>query len=387
MSTFTCSLCLTNREFSTFITYFRHITLFHQNESEFQISCNLNSKCGVLYRTFSAYKSHVYRHHSSELTTKANSNVLNTVVIDNREQNDKDLNIEMDLIYNDDDYDDELYLSNNPTELDLSKGDTGKLFSNINQENEMTTMFDVKRSYTSFILQLREEFFVPKSTSNAISSYITTLMNHLQGLFEQQAFIYGSDNVLSSSTLNRNVKVVKLETLKDTIEEVSRSIETITKNDYQFVKNCEEYFGYKPPVDIIVSNPNEETEHGYFIPLDKTLFSMLNSQPLLFQVLDNIQQQRTAAEDNDDLMFSIRDGCNGSRIDENSLLIQLYLDDIGITNPLGSKRDQHKMSMMYFELEDIPDQYRSKLDFINLVGICESKILKVEIFITNFMIM
>jgi hypothetical protein len=329
----------------------------------------------------------VYRHHSSELTTKANSNVLNTVVIDNREQNDKDLNIEMDLIYNDDDYDDELYLSNNPTELDLSKGDTGKLFSNINQENEMTTMFDVKRSYTSFILQLREEFFVPKSTSNAISSYITTLMNHLQGLFEQQAFIYGSDNVLSSSTLNRNVKVVKLETLKDTIEEVSRSIETITKNDYQFVKNCEEYFGYKPPVDIIVSNPNEETEHGYFIPLDKTLFSMLNSQPLLFQVLDNIQQQRTAAEDNDDLMFSIRDGCNGSRIDENSLLIQLYLDDIGITNPLGSKRDQHKMSMMYFELEDIPDQYRSKLDFINLVGICESKILKVEIFITNFMIM
>jgi hypothetical protein len=77
-------------------------------------------------------------------------------------------------------------------------------------------------------------------------------------------------------------------------------------------------------------------------------------------------------------MFSIRDAYHGIRLDDDHILVQLYLDDIGLTNLLGSKRDQHKMTMIYFTLEDIPDQYRSKLDFIQLVGICESRILKVK---------
>jgi len=128
MSTFACPLCFTDREFSNFSIYFRHITSFHQNESGFEISCNLNSTCGVSYRTFSAYKSHVYRHHSSELTTKTNSDISKIVVTDDKEQNDKD------LIYNDDD-DDELYLLKDAIELDLSKDVTEELFdSNVNQE-------------------------------------------------------------------------------------------------------------------------------------------------------------------------------------------------------------------------------------------------------------
>lgn len=106
---------------------------------------------------------------------------------------------------------------------------------------------------------------------------------------------------------------------------------------------------------------------------------MLNCKPLVLEILQNIQQQRSSTEYDADLMLSIRDGYHGNRLDHDNLLVQLYLDDIGLTNPLGSKRDQHKMSMVYFSLEDIPDKYRSKIDFIQLVGICESKILKVKI--------
>ena len=65
-------------------------------------------------------------------------------------------------------------------------------------------------------------------------------------------------------------------------------------------------------------------------------------------------------------------------LDHDILLIRLYLNDISLTNPIGSQRDNHKMTMVYFLLEDIPDQYRSKIDFIQLVGICESKFLKVK---------
>lgn len=82
-------------------------------------------------------------------------------------------------------------------------------------------------------------------------------------------------------------------------------------------------------------------------------------------------------------MFSIRNGYYGSKTDDDHLLIQLYIDDISLTNPLGAKRDQQKYSMIYFTIEDVPDYHRSKLDSIQLVGICNSKILKVKDFI-NF---
>lgn len=106
---------------------------------------------------------------------------------------------------------------------------------------------------------------------------------------------------------------------------------------------------------------------------------MLNYEPFVTQILENIEYQHTVTEHDNDLMFSIRDAYSGNRLDEDTLLIQLYLDDISLTNPIGSKKDMHKMCMVYFTLEDIPDQYRSKIDFIQLVGICESKILKVKL--------
>jgi hypothetical protein len=81
--------------------------------------------------------------------------------------------------------------------------------------------------------------------------------------------------------------------------------------------------------------------------------------------------------------LSSRDGCYGSKIDDDSLTIQLYLNNTGLTNPIGAKKDQHKLSMMSFSLEDMPDQYRSQLDFIHLVGLCQSKILKVKYLMLN----
>ncbi|CAF1634129.1 unnamed protein product, partial [Rotaria magnacalcarata] len=88
-------------------------------------------------------------------------------------------------------------------------------------------------------------------------------------------------------------------------------------------------------------------------------------------------EKKEATIKDDDLMFAFLDGDYGSRIDDDSLFIQLYVDDIGLTNPIGVKNDRHKMFMVYFSLEDFPDQYRSQLEQIYLVAACESGILKV----------
>ncbi|CAF3976229.1 unnamed protein product [Adineta steineri] len=229
-----------------------------------------------------------------------------------------------------------------------------------------------------FILKLREEYLLPQGVTNIISTYIVTLIRHLEILLNKKAvlpsaYIYSSS---TSSVPKQNQKIIQIYQLHETLNDLSNIIESISKNNYQFIKNCEKYLNNDSPEQVILSSPDETIEHAYFIPIDRTISSMLNSQPLLSEILENIQQQRISVENDSDLMLSIRDGHYGNRFDEDSLLIQFYLNDIGLTNPLGAKRDKHKMTMVYFCLEDVPDKYRSKLNFIQLVAVCESKHLK-----------
>lgn len=163
MSSFICPLCSITRDFSTFSTFFRHIMVFHQNGSRFHITCDIKSSCGVSYRTFSAYKSHIYRHHSSLLhLTDLVSDIIDVnSAVDTRRQ-EFDLNIGSSSSYNDD-----INLTNNDDYIDLyiqeeeddTTNDESLLESLFNQENEETTILHIKKSYISFILQIQEEFF------------------------------------------------------------------------------------------------------------------------------------------------------------------------------------------------------------------------------------
>jgi hypothetical protein len=67
MASFTCSLCFHRRDFRSFLELFRHVGIFHRNEPSFQVTCNLSPSCGITYKTYAAYKAHVYRHHYSSL--------------------------------------------------------------------------------------------------------------------------------------------------------------------------------------------------------------------------------------------------------------------------------------------------------------------------------
>ena len=365
MASFVCSLCSTNRDFDSLAKLFKHITLYHQNDPNFGITCDLHSTCGNLYRSYSGYKAHIYRKHSNELhSTSIPKNKSNITSVEDAATND-DFNDDAQSISSNDDQEDMVFKAASSCNNDI------KILDSISE---------IKKRHISFLLQLREEFLLPKKTMNIISSYIVTLFNDTQDLLEKKKFNYSADicSSTSSSSKKQDKEAIEFDQLKHTFNHICYAIESINKNEYQFIKNCEEYFGYSSPEEIIVSEPGEDLERGYFIPVEKTLSSMLSSQPLIFKIIENIQRQQTASDNDPDLMFSIRDGYNGGRIDHESLLLQLYVDDIGLTNPIGVKRDQHKLSMIYFAIEDVPDQYRSKIEFIQLLAICDSRILKVN---------
>lgn len=385
MSSFVCPLCSTNRDFTTFHKMFQHITLYHQNEPNFKISCDIDTKCGVLYRTYSAYKSHVYRSHSSLLhSTKQfgkffhisgsneeqqidHLNVTPQAIVDDVDDEEEDDDLES--IFFEDDDDDEIF-------FDQSCSSN----SNFIDKQNSKSLFNIKRSYVSFILQLREEFLLPKYTVNVISTYLISLLHHTQDLVKEKAFLYSSnDHFKATSSQTNSKQAISFDDLELTFKDICNTIESVAKNEYQFLRHCETYLKFSPAEEIPLSSSGEQPQYGYFIPVDKSLSLMLQSKSLVVQTLENIHRQRLLTEQDSDLMFSIRDGRYGHRVDSDNLLIQLYVDDIGLTNPLGSKRDRHKLCMCYFSIEDIPDKYRSKLDFIQLVGICESNILKVKI--------
>ncbi|CAF0986734.1 unnamed protein product [Rotaria sordida] len=241
MSSFICPLCLTNQDFVSLAKMFPHVTLYHQNESDFEITCDLHGTCGALYRTYAAYKSHIYRQplfgfHLPEKTTTTTTTSM------------------LFLITNSDD--------NNASD-----------FANDDPESLST-----KDDYETI-------FYNPVSSFSSISDYYSSA---------------------SSSSQKQNKKAIKFDQLKHTLNDICNAIESITKNEYQFIKHYETYFSYSSPEEITVSSPGEVSERGYFIPIDKTLFSILNSQPFILKILKNIEQQRITTEYDAGLMFAIK---------------------------------------------------------------------------------
>ncbi|CAF4009238.1 unnamed protein product, partial [Rotaria sp. Silwood1] len=152
-------------------------------------------------------------------------------------------------------------------------------------------------------------------------------------------------------------------------------INSISKNEYNFLKQCKKYFDYQPPTEIVL---NTTEERAYYIPLKQSLSSMLQNGQLMQAIIDNINSLSTRAAKDNDLILSNRQSrsvkSNLSRqTNSNSLLLKLYTDGIGITNPIGAKKDSHKFTCFYYLLDDLPDIVRSQVNSIGLHCICYTK--------------
>ncbi|CAF3406367.1 unnamed protein product, partial [Rotaria sp. Silwood2] len=253
MASFVCPLCLNNREITTFWKFFRHITLFHQNERGFHITCDLSSSCGMSYRTYSAYKAHIYRHHASELhlMEKKHDNVYIFSEDDDQQQGNNPNN-KTSLVVDDEDnglvqndnrqhslLKDNIELDFLQDDQEETNDDTTTLFqTSFNQKKDIITIADIQKTYLLFMLQLREEFFLPKSKINSISSYIATLLHHVQSLIQQNVIIDDShfDSQISSSIVYKSHKrIVELDEVNIIMNQVCDVVEATTRNEYQFL--------------------------------------------------------------------------------------------------------------------------------------------------------
>jgi hypothetical protein len=87
----------------------------------------------------------------------------------------------------------------------------------------------MKKSYISFVLQLREELLLPKSVMSIISTSIVTLIHEIQLLSEKKSFDYSADSYSSttSSFRKQNQKVIEIHQLQQTLKDICDAIELI----------------------------------------------------------------------------------------------------------------------------------------------------------------
>ena len=114
-------------------------------------------------------------------------------------------------------------------------------------------------------------------------------------------------------------------------------------------------------------------EYFYYIPLLGTLEIQLSSQKLLNVVLNGPQfRNGIVLSDFSDGSFFRSHELFGN--DDTALKILLYYDDVNLCNPLTNK--VHKITLLYYQLANLPIEYRSKLNSIYLLGVCKTEHIK-----------
>ncbi|CAF4524634.1 unnamed protein product [Rotaria sp. Silwood2] len=364
-----CQLCINAPAYCSFDSLYTHINLGHGNDPSFKFRCELTPLCGSIYRTLPSYKSHIYKNHR-ELIVKS----LDTV--DTFSTSNDDSNNNFALSYADDyEFDHERTNNDNnenlqsTNEYDEEMEVDYPLFTKAILEHD-DAPFDMRKFqkyYTGFLLELREQHLLSQNIIRSVTSNFSILFNIVLKIIKST----GSG---ANSATTAAVPIIKVEGI---INQIIRTIEGAAKNEYQFIKSCKEFFQYEEPHKIEL---NESGDCGYIIPIKKSIQNFLNKPDVIDLLVKNINETILTTKKDKDLLLTYRDGtaaATNKSLEKNinSFLLQLYSDDVSVTNPIGPKKDEKKLSLFYYILDDLPPIIRSLLNSISLFGICLSKLL------------
>ena len=100
----------------------------------------------------------------------------------------------------------------------------------------------------------------------------------------------------SSSSIGLSIP---LENIMKLISQINALMSDIAKNEYQFLKCCENYFGYVAPLKIKL---NDQNEYGYYVPMTQSIKQLLNKPDVMNYLIDNLNDNITQTKNHPDLM-------------------------------------------------------------------------------------
>lgn len=128
------------------------------------------------------------------------------------------------------------------------------------------------------------------------------------------------------------------------------------------------------PVEYFLDDKRKRTMQ--YVPVLKLLQLLLSNK----NILDTLDTP-TLSEVGQETYASYRDGMHFKNndflsCDELRILLNLYVDDFEICNPLGTSRKKHKICAVYWNLGNLPPGESSSLSSIYLALLCRSDDVK-----------
>jgi len=139
-----------------------------------------------------------------------------------------------------------------------------------------------------------------------------------------------------------------------------------------------DYFGVVKPVEYFLDTKNK---HSFqYIPILKSLQQLLSRRDIIDEVVEGHQRQNS----NSGISYQYRSSRDGSLFKDNSFLVgenpriilNLYVDDFEVCNPLGTSRKKHKLCAVYWILANLPPGSHSSLSSIYLSILCKTEDVK-----------
>ena len=199
---------------------------------------------------------------------------------------------------------------------------------------------DIQRIYIWFLVQLREEYLVPKKIISVIWSSIVSLLEGLLMIFQKRSNPSWFHRVTADSEPSP-FHLIQYEVLADPIQGICLIIESTTRSQYVFINLRKSFVNYQPPGEAVSPSPDDVSESGCFVPITATLSALSSLGDILSCISVNINDYRYAVRRDDDPMLSLRDVNFGARLDGESLLRHPCVDDIGLNKAIGPRKDSH----------------------------------------------
>ncbi|XP_028332484.1 uncharacterized protein LOC114481687 [Gouania willdenowi] len=343
-TTFTCQLCGC-RELGSEYKYFVHIG--HHLKNNETVTCVFKG-CEYKTNVYSTFKSHKSRKHSLHSLADFKENVVQGICV--AETGESSVS---DKEFCDDSLSDDVGYVTSNDQLDV-----------------------VEHKIAAVLLKLENIFHVP-------SAAIDELLDEFQYLLST-ASSCSTEKVIYDTLFSHNLQLDQtvVEELTSTLCTSNPVYKSIGKGcplatSFKRKKYYRDNFKVVEPIEYILDHKDKRTLQ--YVPLLKFLQELFTTGQILNRALDSHLVSEVNV--NEGKYKSFRDGLffkNNLFLSGGELrvLLNLYIDDFEICNPLGTSRKKHKICSIYWNFSNLPPGCHSSLSSIYLALLCRSDDVK-----------
>ena len=230
-----------------------------------------------------------------------------------------------------------------------------------------TTLIDFDDEVAHILLEAREFHKISTKSTQFLCEKVDNIM-HAENIIKTDLLLPMLDGV--EQTRKNNILAIV----------AAKSKAGAAFQKFSTDKSLDRYISRKKhfvaPVEIKLGQDtiSKKMETCQYVPVLQTLKILLEHEDVLGQVLETpMNRSGTIKHYRDGSMFKSHPLFS---VSPTSLLLNLYDDDFTVSNPLGNKTRNFKVTGVYFTLGNIDSRLNSKLQSIQLAVLCKARYVK-----------